>query len=160
MQALHQIENSSHTDYVRPAGFWIRFVANFIDGVILFVPLICLSFAMVGSIFFLGDDLTPERIAGHFLANMLFTLLATILQAVYFIFTEASGMQASLGKRMMGLKVTDQEGGRITKGTAAIRYFSKIISGIFYIGYIMVGVREDKRGLHDLLANTHVYHRD
>jgi uncharacterized RDD family membrane protein YckC len=56
---------------------------------------------------------------------------------------------------LLGLKVTDLNGHRISVGRAAGRWFSKIISAmILAIGYIMVGFTEKKQGLHDMIAGT------
>jgi len=74
---------------------------------------------------------------------------------IYFASLESSASQATLGKRMLGLKVADLSGGRISFGRATGRYFAKILSGvILLIGYIMAGFTEKKQALHDMLAGT------
>ena len=85
-------------------------------------------------------------------------LTGTISLAVgwlYFAFMESSDKQASLGKMVLKLKVTDLNGKRIDFARATGRYFSKILSTIIlFIGYIMILFTEKRQGLHDLIANT------
>ena len=73
---------------------------------------------------------------------------------IYEAVMESSSRQATLGKMAMGLKVTDEQGRRISFARATGRYFSKIISSFFLIGYIMVGFTARKQGLHDMIAGT------
>jgi uncharacterized RDD family membrane protein YckC len=71
---------------------------------------------------------------------------------------ESSSYQATLGKMVCGMKVTDLSGNRISFERATGRHFAKYLSGlILCIGYIMVGFTERKQGLHDLLAGTLVF---
>jgi uncharacterized RDD family membrane protein YckC len=74
---------------------------------------------------------------------------------LYEAFMESSSYQATLGKMIFGMKVTDLNGNRISFGRATWRHFAKWLSAmILFIGYIMVGFTERKQGLHDLLAGT------
>jgi uncharacterized RDD family membrane protein YckC len=84
------------------------------------------------------------------------TFVALIFASwLYEAFMESSSYQATLGKMIFGMKVTDLQGGRISFERATGRYFAKWLSKItFGVGYIMVGFTERKQGLHDLLAGT------
>ena len=74
---------------------------------------------------------------------------------LYFSLLESSANQATVGKIVCGLKVTDLDGRRISFGRATARYFAKILSGlILLIGFAMVGWTTQKRGLHDFIAGT------
>lgn len=74
---------------------------------------------------------------------------------LYEAFMESSSYQATLGKMIFGMKVTDLDGKRISFERATGRHFAKWLSTmILFIGYIMVGFTERKQGLHDLLAGT------
>ncbi len=67
----------------------------------------------------------------------------------------SSSWQGTVGKRVLGLKVTDEAGNRISFGRATGRFFAMILSGmILYIGFFMIGFTDRKRGLHDMLAGT------
>jgi uncharacterized RDD family membrane protein YckC len=142
----------------RYAGFWIRFVAALIDSVIL---------GIVGSVigvFFgggIGAALSSNRdpsnvnIAALVGALSTYLLITFAMHFVYHAYLESSEKQATLGKMILGLKVTDVNGQRISFGKASARFFSKIISAmICYIGFIMAGFTEKKQALHDMLAGT------
>ena len=74
---------------------------------------------------------------------------------LYEAFMLSSQYQATLGKMIFGMKVTDLYGNRISFARATGRHFAKWLSGmILGIGYIMVGFTERKQGLHDMLAGT------
>ena len=79
---------------------------------------------------------------------------------LYFALQESSVAQATLGKRAMGIKVTDDYGQRIGFGRATGRFFGKILSGvIFDIGFMLAGWTARKQALHDMLAGTVVVFR-
>jgi uncharacterized RDD family membrane protein YckC len=72
---------------------------------------------------------------------------------LYSALQECSSQQATIGKRVLGIKVIDLAGQRISFGRATGRYFGKIISGmIMYIGFIMAGFTDRKQALHDMMA--------
>ena len=67
----------------------------------------------------------------------------------------SSSYQATLGKMIFGMKVTDLSGNRLSFAHATGRHFAKWISSLtLCIGYIMVGFTERKQGLHDMIAGT------
>lgn len=116
------------------AGFWRRTAAYLIDTLILFIPSLILNL-----IPFLG---ILTYLAGRWL---------------YFALMESSPSQATLGKRAMGLSVTNGNGQRISFGQASGRYFGGAVSTItLYIGYFLAGWTVRKQALHDLMADTFV----
>ena len=65
------------------------------------------------------------------------------------------GHQATFGKRMCGLKVTDMAGAKISLLRATVRYFGKFLSAAFMlIGFIMAAFTEKHQALHDMIAET------
>ena len=74
------------------------------------------------------------------------------LGCVYYTVFESSIWQATPGKRILRLYVTDLNGQRITLGRAFIRNIARQISGFLFIGYILAGFTEKKQALHDLIA--------
>jgi len=133
------------------AGFWLRFAAYLIDTIILglvFVPLgasLGIVLAASGS---MDSDLMPGvnglLNAGSILAGWLYSSLL-----------ESSSWQGTVGKKLVGLRVTDLNGNRISFGKATGRYFGKILSGmICLIGFIMAAFTEKRQALHDQLAGT------
>ena len=61
------------------------------------------------------------------------------------------------GKRFLGIQVVRSDGSRVGWGRAFVRELVKF-SPLFPVVVFMVGLRIDKRGLHDLLADTLVVH--
>ena len=82
-----------------------------------------------------------------------FILISAVLKWLYYALLESSSWQATLGKKALGLEVTDLERRRIGFGRATGRTFAKIISAmILYIGFLMAGFTEKKQALHDMMA--------
>lgn len=127
------------------AGFWIRFVAYLIDGIILAIVTAPLGFL------FGESPLDPAASAAFGISDF----LNLVIGLAYFVGFEGSSKQATPGKMAFGLIVTDESGGRISYPRALGRYAAKILSTlILFIGFIMVAFTEKKQGLHDLLAST------
>jgi uncharacterized RDD family membrane protein YckC len=74
---------------------------------------------------------------------------------LYFSLQEIGLRQATPGKRLFKLIVTDLSGNRITFQQATVRYFSKYLSFyLFLMGYLMQPFTARKQALHDILAGT------
>ena len=142
---------------MRYAGFWIRFWAYIVDSIAL-VPISFLFYLKFAASFW---DLSYGMYGymAELGAAIYFTLFLAsfLIPWLYFSLFESGAWQATPGKRLMGLRVTDINGNKLTFGKASVRYFSKILSTLlFYIGFIMVGITEKKQGLHDIIAETFV----
>ncbi|MBI2513839.1 MAG: RDD family protein [Opitutae bacterium] len=144
---------------MRYAGFWVRFLAKFLDGLLLWIP--NTAIALGWSIVFFGRMLFAPQLnqfnpglwfgfqAVVFLTN---TLVATTYQ--WFFLTRHG---ATPGKMALGLKVVRSDGSAITGGRAIGRYFSEMLSAmILLIGYIMAAFDDEKRALHDRICDTRV----
>jgi uncharacterized RDD family membrane protein YckC len=78
---------------------------------------------------------------------------------LYFAILETM-KQATPGKMIVGIKVTDMNGTPITFGRATGRYFAKIISSLtFGVGYIMAAFTQQKQALHDIISGCLVVDR-
>ncbi len=76
---------------------------------------------------------------------------------VYCIVFEASKMQGTFGKSIMGIKVVDVGGGRISLVKSMGRNLSKILSYfIFVLGFIWILFDKKHQGWHDKLNGTFV----
>lgn len=129
------------------AGFWTRFVAALLDGLILAVPSFAVGFVV--GIFGMSAGLGPLEI------QLISQFLGVLIGWLYAASMESSSNQGTLGKMALGIKVTDMNGRRISFGQASGRHFAKILSGIILlIGYIMAAFTEKKQALHDLIAGT------
>ncbi|MEI8403362.1 MAG: RDD family protein [Alcaligenaceae bacterium] len=124
------------------AGFWRRFVAMLIDWAILWMP---------GSVFGWFVDKSqwdPGTFVGLDVLQML------VIWTIYFGSLESSKYQGTVGKILMGLKVTDMAGGRISFIRASCRYLAQMASAsLAGIGYLMIIWTERKQGLHDLICD-------
>lgn len=136
------------------AGFWKRFAAYFIDGIILDVVMTAIGFALGVNTFTMRTaDVAPGRLATY-------SVISVVLSWLYFALLESSSSQATVGKMALSIVVTDRDGARISFARATGRYFGKILSAfILCIGYIMAGFTEKKQALHDLLAGTLVVNK-
>lgn len=165
-------------------GFWIRVVAYVIDSIVVWAILALLGLLLVPpSLSFSIFD--PQPIGGsggdyrisyiqpadytilsttphmHWNGNGMFELISLLLPAAYFIVCEASTLQATPGKMVCRLRVTDLHGNRITLLRSAGRYFGKYLSALILgIGFLMVMWTQRKQGLHDILAGTCVIRRE
>jgi uncharacterized RDD family membrane protein YckC len=140
------------------AGFWLRAFACAIDTIFIgALFLLCTSFFPATF-----EKLIPPPSAS--LLDMpqpspLLIVLLISLGCLYYTAFEASAWQATPGKRIFRLYVTDLSGKRIGFGRALLRNLARQISGIFFIGYIMAGFTERKQALHDILAGCLVLRR-
>lgn len=139
---------------VQYGGFWIRVVAAIVDAIILRVVVAPVSFIFGGLGLAGRMSGTPHR-GLEMLGGGLTIILLIFASWLYEAFMESSSYQATLGKMIFGMKVTDLNGNRISFERATGRHFAKWLSGmILGIGYLMVGFTARKQGLHDILAGT------
>lgn len=98
--------------------------------------------------------LTMGHVAESFWLNYcLLVITPMFLNWLYHALMESSAKQATLGKMLLKLKVTDLNGQRISFWKATVRHFSKILSTlILLVGYLMVGWTKKKQALHDKIA--------
>lgn len=140
------------------AGFWMRFVAAFVDGFIIGIVMLIAIMILGGILIAIegppngnGNEIGP----GQVIFLILYYGISIAFPWLYSAFQESSESQATLGKRMMGIRVTDLEGNRISFGRASGRHFGKILSHfVCAIGYIMAAFTEKKQALHDMMAST------
>ena len=79
---------------------------------------------------------------------------------LYEAFMMSSEWQATAGKRVMSIVVTDLDGGRISFARATGRHFAKYLSAFLLgIGFVMAAFTSKKQALHDMIAETLVVKR-
>lgn len=136
-------------------GFWIRFLAVFIDGLIMdaiYVPL----FLLFGVTVLRRAGAAPAVRPGTIMALEFVPLLVAVLYEVIMI----RYFGATLGKMAVGVKVVRSDGSGISWGISIARYLMKMVSGIILmIGYIMAGFDGEKRALHDRVCDTRVVYK-
>ncbi|HUR86461.1 MAG TPA: RDD family protein [Solirubrobacteraceae bacterium] len=117
------------------AGFWIRFGASLLDGIVLFIGFGILAVAIDPGVAY----------ALYILGNV-----------AYFTVLEGSPSGQTLGKKACGIRVIDYAtGGSIGMGRAFIRWIGKQISGIVLaLGYLWMLWDKEKQTWHDKMANS------
>lgn len=129
------------------AGFWRRFAAALIDGVVVLIINVLAYVAIAAGVVFSGFN---EAIMS---VSILVCAVNLQLNWLYFAGMESSGYQATPGKLAVGLKVTDLEGRRLSFARASGRFFGKIVSSLTLgIGFLMAGFTQRKQALHDKMA--------
>ncbi len=137
------------------AGFWRRGAAYLLDGII--VGVISWLVAIVLMFGLIASGSVSAMVAG---AALNYVVMIAIYW-LYFAVQESSAAQATLGKRALGIKVTDEHAERISFARATGRFFGKIISALIAnVGFMLAGWTERKQALHDLMASTFVVFRD
>ncbi len=139
---------------LRFAGFWVRFGAYFLDGIILGIVSMAINLAFgFGMAGFGGQN---NLGAGFSLLSIGVIILKLFTGLSYETFMIGK-YGATLGKMACKIQVVTPEGFKVTYGRAAGRYFAKIVSSFTcLIGFIMAGFDSEKRALHDRMCNTRV----
>jgi uncharacterized RDD family membrane protein YckC len=140
---------------VQYAGFWRRLAAALIDGIVLVLACGMLGFVIGGIAYGIvaagGEEDMPDAVAN---AITYAAWAATaVLTWPYYALMESSAEQATFGKLILGIRVTDGQGQRISFAGASRRYFGRWLSSlVLCIGFIMVAFTKKKQGLHDIMA--------
>ena len=137
-------------------GFWLRFAAVLIDGILLFIVVFPLRWAIA----MMGTNrmgATDFAFTSSWLAFWSWgTVIAYALEIAYYVYF-ISQKGATLGKMLVGVKVITPSGGPISVARAFGRYFARYLSWLILgIGFIMAAFDDQKRALHDHICNTRV----
>ncbi|MBT3785531.1 RDD family protein [bacterium] len=137
----------------------LRSLAYLIDWI-----LIAISSTILGLlyIFTLGFVLLHIPLVGPLLNQFIFQLLYALVFILYHAYFESDEDQATVGKKLCGLKVIRGNASRkLSFGDAFSRGGAKLLSKIlFLLGFVMAFLRPDKKALHDLIMNTDVVQID
>ncbi|MBP7764358.1 MAG: RDD family protein [Deltaproteobacteria bacterium] len=151
----------------RFAGFWRRFVAYTIDGVIISLMFMVLMI-IAGVAFFAGavsgDSSAwvaklsnPEELGALTIWMWLFSFVVNIAYFTYF----HGSTGRTPGKMLLGLQVVSVQGTPISYGVAFLRSVGYLVSSVvFCLGYIWVAFDKRKQGWHDKIAQTVVIIRE
>jgi uncharacterized RDD family membrane protein YckC len=127
-------------------GFWARLVALILDNAIVFVILLAALLSM-------GMVMATIGLEGGM--DVVAWLILTFVPFLYWPVLESSRWQATFGKRIMGLEVTDTEGNRLGFLRALLRSLAKIVSSIpLGIGFLIAAFTARKQALHDIIVKT------
>lgn len=154
---------------IRPyAGFWKRFAAYLIDAVVVAIPLLLLAIPALVYFISSSGNLESADTAARIAFEVRFRQIASLFQVVFTLapwfygaWMESSRLQATVGKMLLGIKVVNAQGGRLTFWHAFGRNAGKAISGlILNIGFLMAGATRKKQALHDKMTNAYVVEND
>ena len=127
---------------LNPAGFWIRLGANILDGLIIGIPLMVISFIITGE---------PSESWFTVICQSIYALIVPLLWSGY-----------TIGKKIVGIRIVKIDESNADFWTMLKR---EIIGGLVYtltfgigtiVSIFMVALREDKRAIHDFIAGTYV----
>ncbi|OGL01145.1 MAG: hypothetical protein A3E31_13330 [Candidatus Rokubacteria bacterium RIFCSPHIGHO2_12_FULL_73_22] len=132
----------------RPAGFWIRALAALVDFAIY--GLVEASFGRLAALLVDIDFAASAPFQGLLVSH------TVLFASLYAIMLHRLGGQ-TLGKMLVGVRVVADDGGPLTLGAAVLRYLGYFVScATLGFGFLMAGLRADRRALHDLIAGTRV----
>ena len=141
----------------RYGGFWIRFLAILIDGLILEVVSLFLVPLLFGT-FTTPSRLDPRNLAPFFAAMGLAAAVSFLMRMVYeTAFVGRYG--ATPGKMVCHVKVVRPDGRPVTYLRSWCRFLAKELNTFtLLIGFIIAGFDDEKRALHDRICDTRVVH--
>lgn len=127
---------------MNPVGFWRRFGAAFLDGLLFGLPLSLLLSIILG-----GEENE---------------YLIEVITFLYFLLLPLFWNGYTIGKKIMGIRIVKMNGENVGISNMLLR---ELVGRLIYIitfgigiivSAIMVAAREDKRSIHDLIAGTYV----
>ena len=100
-----------------------------------------------------------ERVVARLIDVMILIIPAMFIPFIfpwlYYAFQEGSSSGATLGKRIMGIRVLSVEGKDIGFGTATGRFFANFLNAItLFIGYLLMLGNARSQCLHDMITST------
>jgi len=120
------------------AGFWSRVAALIVDNAIVTI----FGLALLIAAAFVGAGAVA-------IANLAWILVAIL----YWPLMESSERQATIGKQLLGIQVTDADGARLTFVRSLLRNLAKILSSLpFGLGYLLAAFTARKQALHDIIT--------
>ena len=141
------VGTQNQSSQLRYAGLFVRWVAAFIDGLII-LPILLLFIWIIALI---GKSTDLDKVADK---AEIFAGLIWLPLNLYFV----TKYGATPGKMVMKLRIIKEDGSVPDFKTAFKReIIGKIVSGLFLnLGYIWIAFDKEKQGIHDKIAKTHV----
>lgn len=141
-------------------GFWIRFAAKFLDGLICGVVSWLLQtglFLLVFGSMVMKPGADVDAMASRGIATLCLSYAVGLAVGISYVVGFVGRYGATPGKMACGLKIVYADGSRIGYGRATGRYFAELLSAmIFCVGYIIAAFDDEKRALHDRICDTRV----
>jgi uncharacterized RDD family membrane protein YckC len=137
------------------AGWWIRFFAYLIDGLVIGIPA-----AIVGFILSLPfGGMTSSGGTMNAGATSIFYLIVVVGTAAYFVYFWSQRDGQTIMNKAFNIKVVRADGSPMTVSTGIVRYIGYILNSIIFglpIGWLWAAWDPNKQGWHDKIAGTYV----
>jgi len=148
------------------AGLGRRIVAFIVD-LILILLLDAVTVAFLGlfrglqNLYFFAvrhasvDSLTTEGTSAALFGSIIaaYGIVIIVIPWLYYAGFESSRSQATPGKLLMRIVVTDLDGNKPSFARVTLRHFAKFISTlVIFLGFLMIGLTSKRQGLHDKIA--------
>ena len=148
-------------------GFWMRFGARMIDGILLGIPLLIIAALLIPNLLRAQGDASNPAFTGFAAIGLTFFLVYFLVVICYeVVLLRYRG--ATLGKMACGLRVVRSDGSSLGWGVSIGRFvmWNVVTSGIPYLNFIlmlisgiMTGTDAEKRALHDRVCDTRVVYK-
>ena len=136
---------------VQYAGFWLRVWAASVDVAVEVIGAVLLTRILEMTLNPFRHHFKLSPYDSQYAAGEAFIVILAVGSWLYCAFAESSAWGATLGKRLLGLKVVTGEGGRISFGQATVRHLMKFLSFFcLMIGFLMSGWTKRRQALHDM----------
>jgi uncharacterized RDD family membrane protein YckC len=156
---------------VRYAGFWVRVVAALVDAIALSIIWWIAELIFPEPLPPLPANPDLEALLGYLnsLTSPGKTVAYALLIWAYFALQESSSAQATVGKRLLGIRVSTEEGARLSLGAATVRTWpiylptlaslvgtllGTMVGLIALVACVAVAFSDRKQGLHDKMAGA------
>ncbi len=131
------------------AGFWRRYAATFLDGLVVSLMLLPVAFVggLLAGVLGLGKSIA--------IVGLILYALFCIGYAAYYVVMESGERGATFGKRWVKIRVVDMQGNRVSTGRALGRFVAHLLSYMTgYLGFIIQPFTPRKQALHDMVSGT------
>ena len=139
------------------AGIPLRFVAVALDTVLVFLPLLVIAGLLSGGAY--ENHVSGQTNVGTDLSGRALLFLTLLSFGYYIVCEGATG--ATLGKRMVGIRVVGEDGEHVTFGAAVVRNLVRVVDALFFyfVGFIFAILSTRGQRLGDRAAHTIVVRR-
>jgi len=159
-------EDDAGSDVGVYAGLGRRIVAFIVD-LILILLLDAVAVAVLGlfrglqNLYFFAvqhasvNSLTTEGTSAALFGSIIasYGIVIIVIPWLYYAGFESSRSQATPGKLLMRIVVTDLDGNKPSFARVTLRHFAKFISTlVIFLGFLMIGLTNKRQGLHDKIA--------
>jgi len=150
----------------RPVGFWARLGAYLVDQIVLLPVFIALWLPIADARHWdrlppqpptVVNDVTTAKVSAD--VAIWVDRASLVFFPVFFAYEVLlnGSFGATLGKMLIGARIRQFDGSRLTFSRAILRWLAARLSQfLLFGGFLLVAIRADKRGLHDFLAGTKV----